>query len=264
MTGSAGAPSTLRIASIYPELLGTYGDGGNAVILAARARWRGLAAELVEVSAGDPIPGGCDIYLLGGGEDEPQALAATGARTGALAGAVSGGAVLLAVCAGLQIVGTSFPGTDGRIHSGAELVDVTTVPGEARAVGDLVVRPRTGLNAEPLYGYENHGGRTTLGPGVAPLGAVVRGIGNGAGQADEAGAYEGLWAPTGAGLVVGTYLHGPVLAQNPQLAEAILERAVPGLPPLDDADPRVAAAAAATATAVTALRAARARQTARR
>jgi hypothetical protein len=252
----------LRIASIYPELLGTYGDGGNAVILAARARWRGLAAELVEVRAGDPIPGECDVYLLGGGEDEPQALAAAGARTGALAGAVSGGAVLLAVCAGLQIVGLSFPATDGRIHSGAELVDATTLPGATRAVGDLVVRPRAGLafglGDEPLYGYENHGGRTTLGPGVAPLGAVVRGIGNGAGQVDEAGAYEGLWAPTGAGLVIGTYLHGPVLAQNPQLAEVILERVAPGLPPLDDVDPRAAAAATA------ALRAARARQTARR
>ncbi len=243
--------STLRVALIYPELLGTYGDGGNALVLASRARWRGLPTEVVEVRAGEPVPAGCDIYLFGGGEDEPQALAAAGMRTGGLAQAVRGGALVLAVCAGLQIVGTSFPGTDGHMHDGVGLVDLTTHPGTPRAVGDLVVAPRGEFGLELLYGYENHGGRTTLGPGLAPLGEVRRGMGNGT----EGG--DGVWGEVGDGLVVGTYLHGPVLAQNPGLADRLLTQLAPDLPPLA-ADHRRAGPAQ---SAITQLRSARARQT---
>jgi len=259
--------TSLRIASVYPDLLGTYGDGGNATILASRASWRGVPVDVVSVGAGEPLPRDCDIYLLGGGEDEPQALAAAGiAAGGALGDAVDRGAVLVAVCAGLQIIGTTFPGSDGTVRKGAEIVDVSTAVGPARAVGDLVVEPRPGSGLETLFGYENHRGRTTLGPGVAPLGTVRRGIGNGAGQlvppdfaAPSALGVEGLWVGRGAGLVVGTYLHGPVFAQNPQFADAILNRATGGLPPAAD-DPRLVAANVAAAR----LRAARARQTGRR
>jgi CobQ-like glutamine amidotransferase family enzyme len=263
----AAHPSVLRIASVYPELLGTYGDGGNAAILATRAGWRGQPAEVVSVQAGDPLPRDCDVYLLGGGEDEPQALAAAGISNGqALGAAVDGGAVLFAVCAGLQIIGTSFPGTDGKVHAGAGLVDLVTTPGATRAVGDLVVDPRSELGLDVLYGYENHRGRTSLGVGLDPLGTVRRGIGNGAGQRLVGGTrgltggdVEGIWAARGAGLVVGTYLHGPALAQNPQLADRLLDEAAPGLAPMDSSDARAVAADRAAA----ALRAARAGQTSR-
>ncbi|HVV29541.1 MAG TPA: glutamine amidotransferase [Mycobacteriales bacterium] len=252
------ATSALRIALIYPELLGTYGDGGNALILQARSDWRGQPAEVVPVPAGQPLPSDCDVYLLGGGEDEPQALAAAGVRSGDLAGAVAGGAVVLAVCAGLQVIGTRFPGTDGHLHDGAGLVDLDTAPGTPRVVGDLVVQPRPETGLPLLYGYENHSGRTTLGEGVCALGGVRRGLGNGAGQRDERGrGYEGVWAPTGRGLVVGSYLHGPVLAQNPHLADLLLEAVCPDLPVADPHDPRLVRADSAAAT----LRAARARQT---
>lgn len=244
--------SAVRIVLVYPELLGTYGDGGNAMVLAARAQWRGLRAETVPVRAGEPVPDGGDIYLLGGGEDEPQALAAAGLRTGELSRAVTGGAALLAVCAGLQVIGTSFPGTDGRLHDGVGLVELSTAPGTPRVVGDLVVSPRRELGLPVLYGYENHGGRTTLGPGLQPLGEVRRGLGNGAGRA-----WDGVLAGPGAGWVVGTYLHGPVLAQNPALADRLLAHVVGDLPALPVDLPAARAAEAATA----ALRAARARQT---
>jgi CobQ-like glutamine amidotransferase family enzyme len=255
-------PSTLRVALIYPELLGTYGDGGNAEIVAARARWRGQPAEVVSVQAGAAVPADCDIYLLGGGEDEPQALAAAGLRSGGtLAAAVRGGAVVLAVCAGLQVLGTRFPGTDGRLHDGADLVDLHTDPGAPRAVGDLVVAPRAVTGLSLLYGYENHGGRTSLGVGVEPLGGARRGLGNGAGQRDDAGlGFDGVWAALDAGLVIGTYLHGPVLAQNPELADLLVDRLRPDLPAAPVDDPRVVAADRAAA----ALRAARARQTSTR
>lgn len=244
--------SALRVALIYPDLLGTYGDGGNALVLAARAHWRGLSVEVVEVPAGKPVPGGCDVYLLGGGEDEPQALAAAGLRAGGMTTALGAGAVVLAVCAGLQVVGTSFPGAGGTPRDGAALVDLSTHPGTPRVVGDLVVAGAGHAGVGLLYGYENHGGRTTLGPGVLALGTVRLGLGNGAGPA-----LDGVWAPTGRGLIVGTYLHGPVLAQNPALADRLLAHVVPDLPAAPEDHPLAVLADRAAC----ALRAARARQT---
>jgi len=242
--------SAVRIGLVYPELLGTYGDGGNALVLAARARWRGIDAEVVEVRAGEPVPAGLDIYLYGGGEDDPQTLAAAGTRNSpGLRQAVDGGATVLAVCAGMQVLGTSFFGTDGRRHDGAGLIDIDTEAGTPRVVGDLVVTPDPALGLPVLYGYENHGGRTVIGPDARPLGTVAHGLGNGHPSQPRV---DGALAEVGAGRIVATYLHGPVLAQNPPLADLLLAAVVRDLPSLVD-DP--------AADAARALRSARARQT---
>lgn len=228
--------SATRIALVYPELLGTYGDGGNAMVLAQRLRWRGLPADVVSVHAGSPLPQQCDIYLLGGGEDEPQVLACAGLRDGeGLRRATDAGAVVLAVCAGFQLLGRSFPGIDGRLHEGVGLLDVETrrsfaadgEPVPPRAVGDVVVDPDPALGLPPLLGYENHSGRTRPLPDAAgsPLGHVRAGIGNG--TPDRA---EGLVS----GRVLATYLHGPVLAQNPALADLLLGWVHGELPALDE------------------------------
>src|SRR4051812_43225232 len=117
----------VSIASVYPDLLGTYGDGGNAVILAQRLRWRGTPAEVVEIRAGTPLPTSCDIYVLGGGEDAPQALAADQlALERPLHRAVDRGAVVFAVCAGLQVIGQSFLIAGGEVRPGLGLVDCST------------------------------------------------------------------------------------------------------------------------------------------
>jgi CobQ-like glutamine amidotransferase family enzyme len=226
--------SATRIALVYPELLGTYGDGGNAIVLAQRLRWRRLPAEVIEVPAGEPVPESCDIYLLGGGEDAPQVLAADGMRqTKAMPRAVNGGAVVLAVCAGYQVIGVTFP-SGGGVYDGLGLVDVETrrsfgppdAPVPPRAVGDIVVEPDPELGLPPLLGYENHGGRTRLLPGGrgSPLGRVRVGIGNGTDDGTDGIVYRH---------VVGTYLHGPVLAQNPALADLLLTWIHGTLPPLD-------------------------------
>ena len=62
----------------------------------------------------------------------------------------------------------------------------------------------------------------------APLGTVVAGRGNGAGLPIE-GAVSGH--------VLGTYLHGPVLARNPDLSDLLLRWATgfDDLAPIDDA-----------------------------
>jgi len=219
----------VSIAVLYPELLGTYGDGGNATVLARRLEWRGFPVELVEVSAGEPTPRSCHVYLLGGGEDGPQSLAARELLAGrALHGAVDGGAAVLAVCAGFQLLGTTFVGPDGSVLEGLGLLDVSTVRGEgARRVGEIVVDPDPDLGLPELTGYENHACVTALGPGARPLGKVSVGHGNGSGDGSEGAV---------AGRIVGTYLHGPVLARNPALADHVLASVVGPLAPLDDPD----------------------------
>jgi CobQ-like glutamine amidotransferase family enzyme len=215
----------LSIGVLLPDVLGTYSDAGNAVVLAQRARWRGLEAEVVPVPAGDTPPAGCDLYLLGGGEDTAQLVAVdwlAGHRH--LLRAMTGPAVTFAVCAGLQVLGTNLSDRNGRTHDGLGLLDLTTAPGRARAVGELVSDcDIPGLG--PLTGFENHRGITTLGPDARPLGRVRHGIGNGTRHPAVDGAVQGR--------VIATYMHGPALARNPALADHLLRLAT-GLP-FDDA-----------------------------
>ncbi|HEX3706355.1 MAG TPA: glutamine amidotransferase [Mycobacteriales bacterium] len=214
----------VRIAVVYPSVLGTYGDGGNAVVLAQRLRWRDIAAETVPVEIGDPLPGEVDAYVLGGGEDSAQALAVSRLADGALRRAVERGSTVFAVCAGFQIIGETWLTGAGEVHPGLGLIDCRTDRLDGpRAVGELLVEA-TLPDVGTLTGYENHGGRTVLGPDARPLGGVTAGIGNGDGAAD--GAVQGN--------VVATYLHGPALARNPALADELLRRIVGTLAPLDD------------------------------
>jgi CobQ-like glutamine amidotransferase family enzyme len=218
--------SALRVGLVYPELLGTYGDRGNAVVLVQRARWRGHDAELVEVRAGSTIPDSLDVYLFGGGEDDPQVMASAGMRASraAIDRARSGGAAVLAVCAGFQLIGHSYEAADGETIDGLGLVDAVTLAGPNRLIGELVVAPDPPLPL--LTGFENHGGRTTLGRGERPLGRVVArdGTDDGAGTATDGVLGERL---------IGTYLHGPVLPRNPALADHILSWIVGDLEPID-------------------------------
>ena len=219
----------VSIALLYPELLGTYGDGGNATVLAQRLRWRGIAAEVVDVHAGEAVPRSCQLYLMGGGEDAPQALAAHELRSGkALTDAVTQGAAVLAVCAGLQVLGHRFVGEDGKPHDGLGLLDCETHRDDGpRRVGEVVVTPDATLDLPELTGYENHGGITVLGPSAQPLGHVVVGRGNDGGDGTE-GVVNGR--------VVGTYLHGPVLARNPALADHLLSSVLGPLDPIEDTE----------------------------
>ncbi len=214
--------SVVRVGLVYPELLGTYGDRGNGVVLVQRLRWRGHDAELVEIAAGEPIPDSLDVYLFGGGEDDPQVMASAGMRASraAIERARAGGAAILAVCAGFQLIGHSYEAADGTMIDGLGLVDAVTRAGPNRLIGELVVEPDPPLPV--LTGFENHGGRTTLGPAERPLGRVLARNGSG-------GDTEGLLGER----LIGTYMHGPVLPRNPALADHILSWVVGDLEPLD-------------------------------
>lgn len=229
---SAGRDGAVRIVSLFPELLGTYGDGGNAVVLGRRLAWRGIPAEVVSVAATDVVPDDGDIYVLGGGEDGPQVEAARSlAASGVLHRAAERSAVVFGVCAGMQILGAVFPGPDGTPTAGLGLLDCTTErTGEPRCVGELLVEVTAFPGLGELTGFENHGGRTRVGPGSTPLGNVVAGIGNGSLGAGT----EGVVATDGT-RVLGTYLHGPALARNPALADLLLGWVVGDLRPLGGA-----------------------------
>ncbi|HEY2060814.1 MAG TPA: glutamine amidotransferase [Amycolatopsis sp.] len=212
--------SVLRIGLVLPDILGTYGDSGNAQVLQRRLQWRGITATVAGFDHGETLPSSLDVYLLGGGEDDAQTLAVSRlrARPG-LHEAVARGAVVFGVCAGLQILGTEFTTTDGERHAGLGLLDAVTQPGPRRAVGEVVVDVGPELGTEPLTGFENHRGRTRVGGGSVVLGSVRSGVGNGDGTE---GAVNGR--------VLATYLHGPVLARNPALADLLLAWAL-GTPP---------------------------------
>lgn len=221
--------SAVRVGLVYPELLGTYGDRGNAVVLVQRLTRRGVPAKLVEVRAGAPLPDSLDVYLFGGGEDDPQSMAAAGMRASAAAlqRARDHGSAILAVCAGFQLIGHRYATSDGQMLDGLGLVDMVTVGGPDRLIGEVVVEPAAATGLPLLTGFENHSGRTTLGPGERPLGRVRVGGGNGDGT-------DGVLGER----IVGTYLHGPVLPRNPALADLLLGWVVGDLAPLDDVLPR--------------------------
>ena len=214
----------LRIVHVYPTVLGLYGDRGNALVLASRAGRRDIAAEIVTVEPGDAVPAHGDLYLLGGGEDLAQTTAVDLLRAdGTLGRVITADGIVLAVCAGMQILGHTFGAASG-IVPGLGLIDITTASGTSRAVGELLVTA-TALAVPTLTGYENHQGRTAVGADARPLGRVDHGVGNGDGT-------EGVVQRR----VIGTYLHGPALARNPALADLLLEWAIgEPLVPLVDA-----------------------------
>ena len=229
----------LTIGLVLPDVLGTYGDDGNALVLRERARLRGIDVHIERFLINDDIPATCDIYTLGGGEDSAQLIAA--ARLSASPGlqaAAADGRPVFAVCAGLQVLGHTFRAHGAEVE-GVGLLDITTSPLDTRATGELLSEPtQAGITAElteTLTGFENHMGATVLGPEAEALGVVTRGVGNGV----PAGAGAGeTAAPSTAtrtsakvdgvvqGSVIATYMHGPALARNPQLADLLIARAL--------------------------------------
>jgi CobQ-like glutamine amidotransferase family enzyme len=230
--------TTIRVGHLYPTYLNIYADRGNIAVLARRAAWRGHVLEVSGLGLGDRVvPGAHDLYYVGGGQDREQLLVAGDLAAKAeplIAAVVEGGAALLAVCGGYQLLGRGYRGFHGQDMPGVGLLPAETVAGDTRLIGDVLLECelQPGMR-RTLAGFENHAGRTHLDPGAQPLGRVVAGFGN-----DGSGGDEGCRL----GRAVGTYLHGPLLPRNPWLADWLLAQALahrtggeaPELPPLAD------------------------------
>ncbi|HEV2217256.1 MAG TPA: glutamine amidotransferase, partial [Candidatus Dormibacteraeota bacterium] len=206
------------IGWLYSDLMNIYGDRGNILTLLKRAEWRGLDASVIELGRGssnrmDDV----DVFFFGGGQDREQALIYDDLRQykqESLQKAVDGGAQILAVCGGYQLLGHYYQTADGQRFDGIGMLDVKTEAGNKRFIGDVVVQSEM---ANTLVGFENHSGRTFLGENAKPLGTVVHGNGNNGSDRTE-GAVQGS--------IIGTYLHGSLLPKNPQLADHIIGGAV--------------------------------------
>ncbi|MEE4024516.1 glutamine amidotransferase [Gordonia sp. PKS22-38] len=219
--------STLRIGLVLPDVMGTYGDGGNALVLRQRALMRGIDAEIVQITLDDDVPDSLDVYTLGGAEDYAQRLATRHlTRYPGLQRAAAAGRPVLAICAAIQVLGHWYETSAGERVDGISLFDLTTSPQDTRSIGELVTEPVVDGLTAPLTGFENHRGGSTLGADAQPLAKVRHGVGNGVGDGTEGVAQ---------GSVIGTYMHGPALARNPELADHLLTRAMgtDSLAPLD-------------------------------
>jgi lipid II isoglutaminyl synthase (glutamine-hydrolysing) len=222
--------STLRVCALYPDLMNIYADRGNIAILKARCEWRGLGFELAASSLGEPLDGGAhDLFYIGGGQDRDQIAVAedmAATKRDALHAARDRGAVVLAVCGGYQLLGHSYQLGDEELP-GVGLVDLRTVREDGpRLIGNCAIEADLGTGPRTIAGFENHGGRTYLGPDEQPLGRVLAGHGN-----NGRDGFEGVHSAN----VVGTYLHGPLLPKNVWLADRLIELALGvELEPLDD------------------------------
>ena len=220
---------TLRICSLYPELMNIYADRGNLLLLQRRCAWRGIGFEVTGATLGDRVdPEAHDLFYLGGGQDRDQRLCAydlVETKRDALHAAAGAGKLVLGVCGGYQLLGHSYALGDEEIP-GIGLIDIRTVREEGpRLIGNVAIELDDG---RVLAGFENHGGRTILGPGAQPLGRVLRGHGN-----DGRSGHEGVRRDH----VIGTYLHGPLLPKNAWFADWLIATALglTELAPLDDA-----------------------------
>ena len=207
---------------LYPDLMNIYGDRGNILTLLRRAEWHGFEASVVELGRGaatqmDEV----DVFFFGGGQDREQALIYDDLRQfkqASLQQAVASGAQVLAVCGGYQLLGHYYQTGDGERYDGIGLIDVRTEAGKKRFIGDVVVLSAIdGLTPSTLVGFENHSGRTFLGPNAKPLGKVLKGHGNN-GSDHQEGCVQGG--------VIGTYMHGSLLPKNPHLADHLIAGAL--------------------------------------
>ena len=239
MAISASGGNTLRVCALYPDLMNIYADRGNLFVLQRRCEWRGIDFQLSGSGLGDPLDGAAhDIYYIGGGQDRDQQLCAEDLVAGkreALHEAVSRDALVLGVCGGYQLLGKSYALGKDELQ-GVGLLDVRTVrePGQ-RLIGNVAIEVDLDGEKRVLAGFENHGGRTHLGPSAKPLGRVLKGHGN-----DGHSSFEGARAAN----TIGTYLHGPLLPKNTWFADWLIATALgvqlDMLTPLDDAFERAA------------------------
>lgn len=224
----------LKICHLYPDVLNLYGDRGNILCFEKRLAWRGIGCSVHEKRIGDSVRfSEYDLFFIGGGQDFEQALLLEDCRKKAAdwKAAIEDGLPFLCICGGYQLLGNYYVTADGLTCEYLGAVDFYTVGSRSRMIGNFAFRLLPASGGGIVVGFENHGGRTHLGPGTEPLGRVLYGHGNGDDEKTEGVRYRNVF---------GTYCHGPVLPKNPAFCDHILEKSLERkygtarLEPLDD------------------------------
>ncbi|WP_311407526.1 type 1 glutamine amidotransferase [Liquorilactobacillus uvarum] len=208
-------PYTLKIAHLYGDLMNTYGDIGNILVLNYYAKKMNvtLTSEIVSLNQSfDPKK--FDLAFFGGGQDYEQVIVSKDIQNKKkdLTDFIEDNGPMLAICGGYQLLGQYYIGAAGeRIEGINALPHYTKSQDHNRFIGDIVIK-----NAETnqtYHGFENHNGITFLGTGERPLGTVVSGHGNNGQDKSEGAIYKNVFC---------SYFHGPILARNGELAKRLL------------------------------------------
>ena len=226
----------LEICHLYPDVLNLYGDNGNILCLQQRLAWRGIESSVTRLPIGESADfTKFDIFFIGGGQDfEQEVLLADldRGKSAEIRAAIADGKTFLTICGGYQMLGRSYTTWDGVTCDFIGAIDFETVGAKERMIGNFAFQCGEESGGSVVVGFENHSGKTRLGPGVQPLGRVLSGFGNNGEDGGEGVCWNNVF---------GTYSHGPVLPKNPEFADAVLRTAIARkdpsfvLPALDDA-----------------------------
>ena len=232
---------TLRICHLYPDLLNLYGDRGNILCMRRRLEWRGIGAEVTEVTVGEQADfTQFDLFFIGGGQDFEQEVLLSDLKAGKgskIKAAIADGKTFLTICGGYQMLGSYYETYDGQRCDFIGALDLYTVGSKTRMIGNYKFKCGEAAGGSVVVGFENHSGKTHLGRGVEPLGTVLAGFGNNGEDGTEGAHYKNVF---------GTYSHGPMLPKNPEFCDMLLASALERrygkaeLAPLDDSLERLA------------------------
>ena len=220
----------LVIGWLYPELMSTYGDRGNIIVLQKRCEWRGINVGIKKLDLGFNIEDlrKCDLLFMGGAQDRQQKIVSEDllAKKTTLQSMIDDGIPGLYICGAYQFLGKYYKKADGTIIPGLDILDLYTEnPGEnnKRLIGNIVIELNRSFdsaqddNDSVIVGFENHGGRTYLGKNIKQLGKVIKGSGNNGKDATEGAIYKNSFC---------SYLHGPILPKNPEFADLLIKLAL--------------------------------------
>ncbi len=212
--------SAINIYNLYPNHLNLYGDRGNVIAAAQRARWHGIEVKITNIDPGDRWTlDSCDLLFMGGGEDSSQFFLADDINKlkEELRKAIEKGMPVLAICGSYQLLGKYYTAANGNQIVGLGLIDFYSHATHGRLIGNITVSCSLWKPPLTLVGFENHAGRTYLGPTLKPLGRVIKGHGNNGSDLTEGVIYNN---------VIGSYMHGPLLPKNPWLTDYLLFKAL--------------------------------------
>ena len=226
----------LNICHLYPDVLNLYGDGGNIICLSRRLQWRGIASSVTRVPIGETVRlSDFDLVFIGGGQDFEQEVLLDDLHRGKdreIKAAIEDGIPFLTICGGYQMLGNYYETYDGKRCDFIGAIDLCTIGSTQRMIGNYVFSCRQESGGCTVVGFENHSGKTYLGPSVQPLGKVLKGFGNNGEDKTEGARYRNVF---------GSYSHGPILPKNPVFCDYLLKTALTRkygsceLAPLDDA-----------------------------